>query len=145
MDAETQSRETERERETIEAKERQIFDLVNKVFDFSLKRVTDMKENSKIYFPKPQKANKEGELEMVREVLMGEFRIYKREKEDEFEKKRETKEWANISIGRKIDEKGKNEKRKEWKKEKIEQRENTKMDGFNDANDTSGFVEAERK
>ena len=48
MEAEGQKREKEKEREIQEAKERQIFDPVNKVFNYSKRRVTDMKENSKV-------------------------------------------------------------------------------------------------
>ena len=39
-----------------------------------------MKENSKVHLPKPLKANQEGELEMIREVLMNLETIRKKKK-----------------------------------------------------------------
>ena len=120
LDAEIETREREKERELIEARERQIFDPVSKTFDFSKRRVTDMKENSKVYLPKPLKANEEGELEMIREVLMGEFKKYKREQEIEFEKRKENREKKRkniFEIGEKRREKTETEKKKRLEKE----------------------------
>ena len=72
LDAEIQSRE--KEREIREAKERQIYNPLEKIFDFGKRRVTDIKENSKVHLPKPLKAIEEGELEMIREILMVEYK-----------------------------------------------------------------------
>ena len=83
-----------------------------------------MKENSKIHLPKPLKANEEGELEMIREVLMNEFRKYKREKEEKFEKKREEKQRKRMNI---FAEKG-NRKTEEDKNKKEKQREEKKLE-----------------
>ena len=74
IDAEIQDRNTERKREIEEAKERQIYNPLEKIFDFGKRRVTYIKENSKVHLPKPLKANEEGELEMIREILVGEFK-----------------------------------------------------------------------
>ena len=95
LDAEIEDREKEKERELSDAKERQIFDPINKVFDFSKRRVTDMKENSKVHLPKPLKASDEGEIEMIREVLMGEFKKYKLEQEEKFEMRKKNRESKN--------------------------------------------------
>ena len=123
LDCEIESREKEKERELYEAKERQIFNPIEKTFDFSKRRVTDMKECSKIHLPKPLKANEEGELEMIREVLMNEFKKYKREKEEEFEKRREERQKKRRNIFTEEREKNKKRQRKRINEEKIDKRE----------------------
>ena len=99
IDAEIQDKSTEKKREIEEAKERQIYNPLEKIFDFGKRRVTYIKENSKVHLPKPLKANEEGELEMIREILVGEFKKSIRKKQ-------------------------KKKQRKQRKKEKIEKREN---------------------
>ena len=46
LEIEAETREKEKERDIMDAKEHQIYDPVHQVFDFSKRRVTDMKENS---------------------------------------------------------------------------------------------------
>ena len=74
--------ETEKERERndiiADAQERQIFNPIVREFDYSKRRVTDLRENNKIYLPKLCDVKEESELEMVRGVIMGEYREYKR-------------------------------------------------------------------
>ena len=121
LDAEIENREKEKERELSDAKERQIYNPIEKVFDFGKRRVTDMKENSRIHLPKPLKANEEGELEMIREVLMGEFRKYKKEQEEEYDKRKENREKKRKNVFNEMKKKQeREEKNKEnEKKEKI--------------------------
>ena len=89
LDAEIIDKENEKKRELENAKERQIYNPLEKTFDYSKRRVTDIKENSKVYLPKPANPKIEGELEMIRNVLMEEFSKYKSEIERENEKERE--------------------------------------------------------
>ena len=56
---------TEQEKERIDiedAQKRQIFDPINKVLDLRRRRVTDLKENSKVYLPKPLPSNEEAKI-----------------------------------------------------------------------------------
>ena len=65
--------ETENEFELAEARERQVFDPVKKVFDYTKKRTTDCKENTKVYWPRLAGEKEESELEMIRNLLIDEI------------------------------------------------------------------------
>ena len=51
--------------------------------------MTDIKENSKVHLPKPVNAKIEGEIEMIRNVLMREFKKYRNEVEEKNKKEKE--------------------------------------------------------
>ena len=67
--------ETENEFELAEARERQVFDPVKKVFDYTKKH----QENTKVYLPKQAGEIEESELEMIRNLLLEEYKTYKEE------------------------------------------------------------------
>ena len=71
----------EKERNEIieDAQERQIFDPINKIFDYSKRRFTDLGENNKVYLPKLCDAKEESQIEMMCNVVMDEFKRYKNE------------------------------------------------------------------
>ena len=74
--------ETEKEELLIDARNRQIFDPIGKVFDYSKRRVTDLRgENDIIYLPKLGETKYESELELVRSILMTEYKNYKEKKQ----------------------------------------------------------------
>ena len=79
IEAEPKSEKERGKMEIGDVKERRIFDPMDKVFNFSKRRVTDLKENSKVYLPKPATGKEEGEMEMIREMVMSEFNNYKKE------------------------------------------------------------------
>ena len=83
------NKETEEKNKIEDAKERQVYNPIEKTFDFSKRRVTDIKENSKVYLPKPVNAKIEGEMEMIRNILMKEFRTYKEEIDEKNKRERE--------------------------------------------------------
>ena len=72
-----------------DAKERQVYNSLQKNFNFSKSYVTDIKENSKVNLPKPVNAKIQGEIEMIRNILMEEFRKYRNEIEEENKKERD--------------------------------------------------------
>ena len=91
-----------------EAKSRQIFDPVRKIFDYSKRRTTDMQENTKVFLPKLTGPKWESELELIRNTLMGEYRDYIKEietkkKKDLGEKyvKDRNQEWENLTASEK--------------------------------------------
>ena len=57
------------ETEISEAKERQIFNPISKIFDYSRRRTTDLVENSKVYLPQLVGAKEESQLEMIRNLV----------------------------------------------------------------------------
>ena len=61
---------SENELELQEAKERQVFNPLDRTFNFSKKRATDMPENAKIFLPKAAKPEIETELNMMKGVIM---------------------------------------------------------------------------
>ena len=74
---------SEEEKEKIdeeEAKTRQTFDPIEKIIDMRKKRVTDMKENSRIYLPKPLPALEEAKIAIRRETYENVFKTFKEEK-----------------------------------------------------------------
>ena len=74
---------SEEEQEKIdeeEAKSRQIFDPIEKIIDMRKKRVTDMKENSRIYLPKPLPAIEEAKIAIRRETFENVFKTFVKEK-----------------------------------------------------------------
>ena len=78
----------EKEEEVIcEARNRQIYDPVTKVFNYSKRRVTDLPENNRVTLPKETTPKIENELGMLREIVMREFHKLKGELEED-EKRR---------------------------------------------------------
>ena len=71
--------ESEVENEINEAKERQVFDPLKKVFDFSKRRATDCVENTKINLPQLGDPKEESQLEMLRTLLWDEYLSFKKE------------------------------------------------------------------
>ena len=73
----------ERDKEDLqEARSRMIFDPTKKVFDYANRRVTDLKENTRITLPKAGSPKEEAELEMMRKIVIEEFNKYKKEVEE---------------------------------------------------------------
>ena len=78
-DVEEKMKMTEEEEailEEIEAKSRQFFDPEDRVFDYRKKRVTDIKENSRVTLPKPVGAGDEAKIEIRREIYQQVFDTY---------------------------------------------------------------------
>ena len=71
--------DSETEEEVSEARERQFFDPINKIFDFSKKRATDCVENTKIHLPPLGDPKEESQLEMLRTLLWDEYIEFKKE------------------------------------------------------------------
>ena len=98
-----------KDNELNEAEERMIFDPMNGIFNYAKRRVTDLRENVKVTMPKPGNSKEEAELEMIRKIIMDEFRIYKnalenidakrdKDKKETTEKDRKrNQEWKNLS------------------------------------------------
>ena len=63
--------------EIVDAKERQVFDPLRKVFDYSKRRTTDLKENTKIHLPSLGDEKYESEIEMIRTMLLSEYKAFK--------------------------------------------------------------------
>ena len=81
------ARKVKRESNEIEdAKSRVIFDPERKIFDYTKRRVTDLKENSKITLPKSGEAKQEAEIEMIRKIIIEEFNRYRKKLEEEKKK-----------------------------------------------------------
>ena len=87
-----------------DAKQRQIYDPIKKVFDYSKRRVTDLIENNRVALPKEAEPRIENELGMLREIILKEFKDYKLELEREEikkgikEEKRINQKEKNLSI-----------------------------------------------
>ena len=60
-----------------------MFNPLEKILDLAKKRVTDLEENSKVFLPQPIDAKYQSEMEVVRNTILKEFDIYKREIEKE--------------------------------------------------------------
>ena len=67
-------------KEEEEAKSQSIFDRINRIIDMRNRRVTDMKENSRIHLPKPLPANEEAKIEIRRDHYEKVFQKYFQEK-----------------------------------------------------------------
>ena len=63
--------------ERLDAEARRVYDPIEKVFDHSRKRVTDLAENSKVSLPKPCDPLTESSIELMRQKVMETFRKYK--------------------------------------------------------------------
>ena len=94
----------EEEEETLkDAKSRQIYDPINKVFNYSKRRVTDLPENNRVKLPKEVEPKIENEIGMIKEIVMKEFLKYKNELEKEEEQrgvpkeKRRNQEYMNLT------------------------------------------------
>ena len=68
--------EIEEKMEEEEAKTRSVFDAVEKRYDNRKKRVTDLKENSRVVLPKPLPPPEEAGIEMRREIYKKLFRSF---------------------------------------------------------------------
>ena len=77
LNEEILNKEEEEEAIINDARERQIFDPGKKIFDYTKRRVTDLKENSFVKLPKGTDSKLENELGMIRELIMREFSSYK--------------------------------------------------------------------
>lgn len=75
-----------------DAIERQVYDPVNKVFNYSKKRTTDLQENGQVFLPKAVNAKVESELALIRNVILEEFDKYKEEIEKQNENMNRKKE-----------------------------------------------------
>ena len=119
----------ERDDDIIDAKLRQVYDPIEKVFDYAKKRTTDLQENGKVYLPKAVNAKIESEIEMIRKIIMDEFVKYKNEldenkevirkkvdKDKEMKKRKINQEWSNLS---KREKRGLNKLRKRIKNDEI--------------------------
>jgi hypothetical protein len=69
----------EEKMEAEEAKSRQVFDPIEKTFDYRKKRVTDLTENSRVTLPKPLPISEEAGMETRRKAHMAKFNTYKEE------------------------------------------------------------------
>ena len=63
--------------ERLDAESRRIYDPINRVFNHSKKRVTDLVENSKVSLPKPCDALTESSIELLKRKLMETFTKYR--------------------------------------------------------------------
>ena len=73
---------TEEEKEIIDeisAETRQVYDPVKNSLDMRKRRTTDLKENAKIYLPKPLPVKEEAKIEVRRERYNQIFKTYKEE------------------------------------------------------------------
>ena len=96
--------EEEKEEEALnDAKERQIFDPIRNVFNYSKRRVMDIPENNRVTLPKEVEQKVENELGMLREIIGKEFDKYKAEIEEKEKKegieleKRKNQENLNLT------------------------------------------------
>ena len=99
-----EEKQREEEEEIIEdAVSRQIFDPLTYRFNYSKRRATDLRENKSVKLPRGVDEKLESEMSMLRELVMREFNLYKREieqkeiKENIEEKKRRNQEWRNLT------------------------------------------------
>ena len=60
--------------ERLDAEARRIYDPIEKVFDHSKKRVTDLAENSKVSLPKPCDALTESSIELMKQKVIETFK-----------------------------------------------------------------------
>ena len=63
--------------ERLDAESRRIYDPLKRIFDHGKKRVTDLKENSKVNLPKPCDALTESSIELLKCKIMDTFRKYR--------------------------------------------------------------------
>ena len=82
-----------------EAKERQFYDPIEKTFDHSKKRVTDLQKCSMVYLPKVKDERTECEMDLIRNIMLEEFEALKKKIEKELEKK-EKKVGGNLALDR---------------------------------------------
>ena len=83
VEGEVVTKEVEEEREKNEeeeAKTRQIYNPVEKILDLRKRRVTDMKENSKVYLPKPLPVIEEANIAIRRDKYEQTFKDFVEEK-----------------------------------------------------------------
>ena len=76
---ETEKEILEEESLRAEAESRAVFDPLKKVYDNRNKRVTDLKENSRVHLPRPLPPGEEANIEMRRGVYMRLFQEFKRD------------------------------------------------------------------
>ena len=84
-----EEREREEEEEILnDAKSRQIFDPMTRRFNYAKRRVTDLSENKSVVLPKGVDDKLESEMGILKELIIGEFKRYKRETEKKKKLKR---------------------------------------------------------
>ena len=76
---ETEKENLEEESLRAEAESRAVFDPLKKVYDNRNKRVTDLKENSRVHLPRPLPPGEEANIEMRRGVYMRLFQEFERD------------------------------------------------------------------
>ena len=69
----------EEKMEEEEAKSRQVFNPIEKTFDYIKKRATDLKENSRVTFSKPLPTTVKANLETRRKAYLAKVITYKEE------------------------------------------------------------------
>ena len=80
---EEQKNDCEEYERMLDAKSRMIYDCEMNTFDFSKRRTTDLKNNSRVIFPKTRDFQFEAKLELLRIEAIEVFRQYMRDKCDE--------------------------------------------------------------
>ena len=98
-----------------DAKERQTYDPFMKVLDLAKKRVTDLKENSKVTLPQATDEKIENEMEMIREVILEEHSKYIKEIEEKIRKEARIKEKIRKDNKNNINEKIDCSRNQEWR------------------------------
>ena len=95
--------EEEEEEIIAKAQQRQIYDSIGKVFNYSKRRVTYLPENNRVMLPMEVEPKLENEIGMLREMILKEFSAYKNEikergiKEGVPENKRKNQEHSNLT------------------------------------------------
>ena len=78
----TEEEEMMKEIEVLDAEGRQVFDVITKTFDYSMKRSTDLNENAAVKLPQPSDPGTESSINVLKRRIMEVFRAYKMEKCD---------------------------------------------------------------
>ena len=81
---EEQKEECEEHERMLDAKCRMVYDWEKNTFDFSKRRTTDLKNNSRVIFPKSRDFQFEAKLELLRIEAMEVFKQYMRDKCDKY-------------------------------------------------------------
>ena len=78
---------------------RQIFHPFENTFDYGNRRVTDLPECAEVKLPKPVDQKYESEMAVIREIILKEFKLYKKQLEDEMKEN-----WKDIDNNEKLKE-----------------------------------------
>ena len=71
------------EMEILDAEGRQVYDVINKTFDYTKKRATDLRENADVKLPQPSDPATESSINVLKRRILEIFREYKKENCDE--------------------------------------------------------------